>query len=138
MGGKDNPLDTTVDMNIVSKLTKNSFGEPIVINPSKVTWGDIQGLSKTKQFFATKFQIGSVSPNDIVKNYFTFKNPNLKTPKTITVTPSYQLNVSSGNRTVQGPVSVGPGVDGFGIAMSIKLMKDLGLYNGDVVYFKKG
>lgn len=138
IGGKDNPLDPSVDMNIVSKLTKNSFGDPIIINPSKVTWGDVQGLSKTKQFFSTKFQIGSVSPNDIVKNYFTFKNPNLNKPKTVTVTPSYQLNVSSGNRTVQGPVSVGPGVDGFGIAMSIKLMKDLGLYNGDVVYFKKG
>jgi hypothetical protein len=76
--------------------------------------------------------------NDIVKNYFEFKNPNLKPPKTIKVTPSYQLNISSGDRTVQGPVSVGPGVDGFGVAMSIKLMKDLGLYNGDVVYFRKG
>lgn len=138
MGGKDNPLDKTVDMNVVSKLTKNSFGDPITINPNKITWGDIEGLSKTKQFFATKFQIGSVSPNDIVKNYFEFKNPNLKTPKIVKVTPSYQLNISLGARTVEGPVSVGPGVDGFGIAMSIKLMKDLGLYNGDVVYFRKG
>ena len=137
MGGKDNPLDKSVDMNIVSKLTKNSFGDPIVINPNRVTWGDIEGLSKTKQFFSTKFQIGSVNPNDIVKNYFIFKNPLSKTSKTIKVTPSYQLNISSGNRTVQGPVSVGPGVDGFGMAMSIKLMNDLDLYNGDIVYFKK-
>ena len=35
-----------------------------------------------------------------------------------------------------GPISVGPSVAGYGIALSKKLMIALGLKDGDVVYFR--
>jgi hypothetical protein len=35
-----------------------------------------------------------------------------------------------------GPISVGPSVPGYGVALSKKLMITLGLKDGDVVYFR--
>ena len=39
------------------------------------------------------------------------------------------------SKNLRGPIHKGPGVVGFGIGLSPKLMGDLGLVDGDVVYF---
>jgi hypothetical protein len=50
--------------------------------------------------------------------------------------PSYQLAESLGTIVANGPVGNGPSVSGYGMGMSPSLMSELGLYDGDVVYFK--
>ena len=65
-----------------------------------------------------------------------FYNP--KNSKTITLDPKYTLDYSVLNgepRGYQGPIDVFPEIDTYAMGMSIKLMKHLGLGNGDVVYF---
>ena len=64
----------------------------------------------------------------------TFKNPKNNTQ--LTVNPNYQLDKTVGSIVVEGPISRGPKSTEIGMGMSPKLMSELGLYDGDVVYFK--
>ena len=60
-----------------------------------------------------------------------------KNNKKTEVKPSYSLNRSISGSTfkAEGPVNVGPNINGYGIGMSESLMNSLGLHEGDVVYF---
>lgn len=122
MGGKDNPLEDFIDMTILCRASATS---------ARVTWDFMKDLSKTNRFYSTKFRLASVSADKIITGTTTFINPN-NGDKEVTVPP---VHILSGNIKVEGAVSAGPSVNGFGISMSQKLMTDLGLYNGQVVYF---
>ena len=73
-----------------------------------------------------------VNPNYIISTTTTFKNPN--NGNTVTVPPINTSPMYASNLT--GPINIGPSVDGYGVALSRKLMTELGLKDGDVVYFR--
>jgi hypothetical protein len=133
MGSDKYKIGETTHMNIVSRfsnqtvLDKNGKGG--------LTWGELSKYSKTQHFYSARFDIGSVSPNRIGTGKTTFFNPNNK--KEITISPSYSLDRSIPNSTfkAQGPVNVGPDVNGYGVGMSELLMNSLGIHEGDVIYF---
>jgi hypothetical protein len=116
MGSEKYPIETGTTMNIAEG----------------VKWGDISG--STMKFYNTKFQLGTASASKIRTATTEFKNP--KNGKTYTLTPNYQLDINIGPLSVQGPVSVGPKVSGYGMGMSPSLMSELGIQEGEVIYFK--
>ena len=75
--------------------------------------------------------------NKIISTNTIFRNP--ENGKLITVPPIRKATTGSLTMTVDnitGPISIGPSEDGYGVALSKKLMRDLGLKDGDVVYFR--
>jgi len=98
-----------------------------------IKWSDIK--STDYKFYNVYFQLSKSITVDVIKTAkTTFKNP--KNSKTLTLNPSYQLDKNVGQIVVEGPISVGPSSTTIGMGMSPKLMSELGLYDGDVVYFK--
>jgi hypothetical protein len=63
-------------------------------------------------------------------------NPNNGFDKTITVDPHYMLDRTVNDLNVSGAVHIGPSISGFGIALSQKMMIDLLIHEGQVVYFR--
>ena len=115
IGGVKNPLNNKTQFNILNKLNIGN------------TWGL---LKNTNQYFYTsKFQLTETDVNSLTQLKTTFFNPN--NGKTINV----KHNIVSDFNNLIGPIGTGPGIDGFGIGLSPKLMSDLGLYDGQVVYF---
>ena len=113
MGGENNELADKTTMRIANG----------------VTWEDIK--SSDMKFYSLPFQLSNTITEEKVRSGVTkFLNPQNK--KTLTLQPSYQLTSPI---SVQGPVGVGPKTTGYGISMSPSLMKVLGLFEGDVVYF---
>jgi len=122
--------DTT--MSLLNKINSKKY----TLNPKSVKWSAIK--NSDMKFYSTKFQVSSSTPADkIIDAKTTFFNPQTKAAP-YTLTPDYQLDSTIGNIRVNGPINEGPNLEGYGIAMSSKLMDTLGLYNGDVVYFWVG
>ena len=116
MGGLTYNLDDSVVMSLISRIDENP----------KITWGDVK-FSKQK-FYAARFD---ENPNNI-KNGLgntTFFSP--RTKKTTTVTTTM---VGS---KYEGPIHVGPSltIGSYGIGLSPQLMIELGIKDGDVIYF---
>jgi hypothetical protein len=121
--------DTT--MSLFNKINSKKY----TLNPKSVKWSAIK--NSDMKFYSTKFQVSSSTPADkIIDANTEFFNPQTKASHTLT--PDYQLDTTIGNIRVNGPINEGPNLEGYGIAMSSKLMDTLGLYNGDVVYFWVG
>jgi len=134
MGSEINPIADDTHMAIVSR-----FKNQVVTDKDGkggLTWGELKNYSKTENFYSTKFILQSnITPDRIGTGVTKFLNPDDGTSKTIT--PSYSLN-----RTIvgtpfkaQGPVNIGPNVNGYGIALSDSLMKLLNTHEGRVIYF---
>ncbi len=124
MDGPNYPINSGVTMSIIDKSP----------NITPLTWGELGKSNNTHNFYTTKFQLDKVSVNKIETGNTYFFNP--KNGNYLMVNPSYgNLSLPEGNRTVNGAVSVGPNIDGYGIGLSYHLMKSLGLSDGDVVYF---
>jgi hypothetical protein len=124
-----------------------------VIKPSKVSYNDIK--SKSDYFYRLDFELnrlrkGYTSEGGVTVNksadwlmYYSetdFLNPVNGLSKTIQTTNN--LNTDDGERYVNGPVDIGFSIVEVGgeqiecgIGMSPKLMKDLKLQVGDVIYF---
>jgi hypothetical protein len=116
MGGKNNKLDDKLQFNILSKLNIPN------------AWGL---LKNTNQYYYTsKFQIDDTPYRYLNNLKTTFLNPNNGNPP---VTINH--NLVSSFSDIKGPIGSGPGVDGYGVALSPALMSKLGLYDGQVVYF---
>jgi hypothetical protein len=131
MGGPNYPIDSTVSMNIISKVTD------ITKNPNEFTWSNIKNLSTTNEFYCTRFNLKVISPDNLTKTTTVFLNPNGKNKNREPIISQYNLDMTAGKIEVKGPVSVGPKMETkYGVGMSINLMKKLGLHDGDVVYFK--
>jgi len=116
MGGDKYPIDPDTTMGIADGIK----------------WSKISGTNY--KFYNTTFLSNIASSEKIRTAKTEFKNP--KNGKTYTLNPSYQLAESLGTIVANGPVGNGPSVSGYGMGMSPSLMSELGLYDGDVVYFK--
>jgi hypothetical protein len=116
MGGEKYPIESGTTMNIAEG----------------VKWSDV--VNSDMRFYNVKFKLGTANEPKIRTATTQFKNP--KNGKTLTLSPNYQLDESVGPIVVQGPISVGPRISGYGMGMSPKLMSDLGIHEGEVIYFK--
>ena len=135
MGGSKNELSDDTQMQILIDVDKwgDIDGNFLTINKSLLTWKLVKGASSKRYFYATKFFHKTVANvNHIISTKTIFKNPN--SGKSITVSPINTSPMTLNNLT--GPISVGPAEDGYGIALSKKLMIDLGLKDGDEVFFR--
>jgi hypothetical protein len=137
MGGKNYEPAYDIEMSIINRITTKTVNSGVVERPGKIYWQDIKD-DKKNQFYSMRFDLSSSYPSLIISAKTTFINPNGKSPKTVIVSP---LWVSKDDSTVmrpiniKGPINRGPNVAGFGVALSKKLMTDLGLIDGQVVYF---
>ena len=129
MDGTKYPIDTGTTMNILSNLTPASID-----NPHPIIWNDIKDLSKSQDFYVTKFNLGRITPDYLINHFHKtiFINPNTKIEKSEIIT----TNMSNSGNRYNGPISVGPGISGVGVGLSKSLMLKLKLNDGDVVYFK--
>jgi hypothetical protein len=145
MGGKKNTLSDDTQMQLLINADKwgNEDFNDLIVNSSLKTWKSVQEASSRKYFYATKFlSVNSsvkkvANPNKIVSTNTIFRNP--ENGKLITVPPIRKATTGSLTMTVDnitGPISIGPSEDGYGVSLSKKLMRDLGLKDGDVVYFR--
>jgi len=135
---KNNPLTDDTQMQILKDVDKwgDKDGQFLTIDSSLLTWKLLKEASNKRYFYATKFLSKTVAnANHIISTKTVFKNPKGGNP--ITVLPiTAPLNGKMTLDNVTGPISVGPSEAGYGIALSKKLMRDLGLKDGDVVYFR--
>jgi hypothetical protein len=98
-----------------------------------IKWSTIK--DSTYKFYCTNFLLDrTILAEKIRTGVTTFYNPN-GNKKTVTVSPSYQLDTTQ-TIVANGPVSIGPSSEKYGIGLSKSLMTELGLYDGDVVYFR--
>lgn len=116
MGGEKYPIDPDTTMGIADGIK----------------WSKISGTNY--KFYNTTFLSNIASSEKIRTAKTEFKNP--KNGKTLILNPSYQLAETLGTIVANGPVGNGPNISGYGMGMSPSLMSELGLYDGDVVYFK--
>jgi hypothetical protein len=140
MGGKNYEPAYDIEMGIINRVTTKTVKSGVPERPGKIYWQDIKD-DKKNQFYSMKFDLSSSStyPSLIISAKTTFINPNGKTPKTVIVKP-LQIEKPTDNVEIRpdniwGPIHRGPNVAGFGVALSKKLMTDLGLTDGQVVYF---
>jgi len=136
MGTDLHPIKDDISMKIIT-----NYGN-IDGSQTKVTWGDIKGTADTHSFYACRFinkyifrqyEVGSGTyPNTVLDEYpkTEFKNP-ANPSKTALITTNFNHATSE----YDGPVQIGPAA-AYGITMSAKLMKDLDLSQGDIVYFR--
>ena len=129
MGGTNYKIEDSIEMSLINRVTSKTISGS-TSTPNKILWKDIK--SSTNYFYATNFDFSSKSANDIIKGTTTFLNP--KENVKLVLGPITESNINT--NTIQGPINVGPSTKGYGIGMSNELMKDLSLYDGDVVYFK--
>ena len=116
MGGTNYPLEENTLMNIANG----------------VLWSDVN--NSDMRFYNLKFQLNVANSENIRTVTTEFKNP--LNNKTLILKPDYQLDRSIGDIKVQGPISVGPRLDSYGMGMSPKLMSDLKINDGEVIYFR--
>jgi len=116
MGGEKYPIESGTTFNVAEGIK----------------WSDVSGSSM--KFYNVRFQLSTANASKIRTATTQFKNP--KNGKTLTLSSSYQLDSNLGPLSVQGPISVGPKVDGYGMGMSPALMSELGIHEGEVIYFK--
>jgi hypothetical protein len=117
--------------NTMSLIANSKF----IPNPA-FTWENVEQFKDKYYFYSTRFISTSMNVNDTLTDYHTlFLNPN--SDKKMTLPHTYSLD-----KTKQSPIAFGGPIDNirdekeYGIAMSPKLMKDLDLQDGDIVYFK--
>ena len=127
MGGPKYLISDTTEMSIINGMKNNDFNL-IGTKTNKLLWSSIK--NSDDYFFSTKFDLKTVDATKISKYKPLFLNPNNDKSQSITL-PFYDIP----NAKVVGAVNVGPSTGNYGIGLSPKLMKDLGLYDGDVVYF---
>ena len=109
-----------------------------VSDSRKVTWRDVFGtlFHKGGKYYFSKFDLKSTTSDNILDNYsqtlFINANPNIKNKYVVPVT----TNIDYTRDEYEGPISVGPNLSGYGLALSAELMFALKVYDGDYVYFK--
>jgi hypothetical protein len=134
MGSDIYPISDTTHMSVVSR-----FKNKVVTDKDGkggLSWGELKKYSTKQNFYSARFVLqDKISPDRIGTGKTTFLNPKNKIEKTIT--PSYSLDRTLTNVPfkAEGPVNVGPNVNGYGIGMSESLMKLLEIHEGEVVYF---
>jgi hypothetical protein len=121
IGGKNYQLDKDITMKIANGIK----------------YSELSGTNYN--YYNLKFQINKTITEEKIRTGITeFLNPNTGRDygKRITINPRYQLDPNNGTIVAEGPVGIGPNVEGYGIGMSPQLMSSLGLFDGQVVYFR--
>lgn len=134
MGSKEYPIEDGRHMSIVSRFSKQTVTDKD--GNGGLTWGELSKYTISQNFYSSRFVIQSnITPDHIGTGITTFFNP--ENNKRKVVEPSYSLNrqLSGSTFKAQGPVNVGPNINGYGIGMSESLMNTLGIHEGDIVYF---
>jgi hypothetical protein len=125
MNGGIYKIDDDMTMGVINNILTDPKPKPLL-------WSEIKDKSSNSYFYGTRFLTLNISGDKIITANTKFINP--KNNKEVIVSPSYDL--SSTVKKAIGPVHVGPSLSGYGICMSDKLMRDLELFDGDIVYFK--
>ncbi len=105
-----------------------------------LTFKTVKTFTNQYSFYATKFLFDKVKIDDILNMKTTFYNESTG-KKVENLETNFDLDRPSTNTTpvkFSGAIDVIKDVEPFGIAMSEKLMLDLKLKEGDVVYFNIG
>ena len=139
MGGANNILADTVSMNLLNGVDRydNDQFKKLTISPSPLTWAEVKTVTETNRFYSTMFITkGGVHPNFIISTSTVFKNPANNISVTVDPITSTTSPATMNSTNLTGPISVGPSIDGYGVALSRKLMQELKLKDGDVVYFR--
>jgi hypothetical protein len=136
MGELNNVMNLTNEMLVIGRLTSNSYeltGKPL---PSTLTWQEVSQQTKNQYFYSTKFKLDEVSADKVINSKSIFLNPKNGRSKSFDSTYSLDFTALGDEpRRYQGPIDVFPEMDSYAMGMSLKLMKDLDLSDGDVVYF---
>lgn len=129
----DKGAGTISDANDMVLLSGN---DKYPASPDRVKWEELKVLSTYTHFYSSKFRLlnGSKTATLICDKTTTFMNPK-NGDITVEVKPKYQLDRRTLPLEATGAVSIGPSISGYGITMSYKLMYDLGIHEGEVVYF---
>ena len=136
MGELNNVMNLNNEMSVIGRITSASHGTTGKPLPSVLTWQEVSQQTKNQYFYSTKFKLDRVNADKVVTATSILYNP--KNRKKIELNPKYRLDFTVLNgepRVYQGPIDVFPQMETYAMGMSIKLMKDLGLNDGDVVYF---
>jgi hypothetical protein len=126
-------LSDSSHMSLLSKLQNtinvNSEGQ------TGLKWSELKELSNSHYYYSTKFQFSkSITADKIITGVTEFLNPNNN--KEFTLNPNYDLDRRVDTLNVSGPVNVGPFIDGYGIGLSNKLMSELKIVEGQILYFR--
>lgn len=139
MGGPNFSISETTSMQLISKLKDEVT--PDKPNMSVLYWLDTKKRNEIDNFYSTNFDLTKVSVDKLFKNTTstTFYNPiDKKGP--FVIEHNFKVSKEDYNNIPQtinlnGPIDIGPNMEGKGIALSGALMKKLGVKDGDVVYF---
>jgi hypothetical protein len=130
MGEKKYPIKDEVVMSVVSSNSK-------IITSPKFTWKQASEFTNDYYFYATKFLFDKVPASKVTTLTSTFFNP--ANNVTIIVPPKYELNDKTTTPIeFSGPIDIIRDEEPYGMVLSSKLMLDLGLQDGDIVYFNVG
>ncbi len=109
-------------------------------NLKHIKWSGIKGNGQ--KYYSTKFIPVSTNAKYLLSNKVktVFLNPDKPDTE---ITLEHNINqvldndaVKYDQSTFQGPINIGPNVQGYGIGLSKKLMDELNVYPGGVLYFK--
>jgi hypothetical protein len=114
-------VENDISMSIISRMCKD------------IKFGDIP---RDGVYYFSRFDLGKADPTTILYGFPTteFLNPNIlgKEKPKLRITTTIDCNTKS----FTGPISVGPSILKYGVALTPYLMKALGLYDGQIVYFR--
>lgn len=130
MGEKSYQINNDSVMSIISKSTSKAI--------PTVTWETAFKHTNEYQFYTTKFVMNKISVSGTTTTFF---NPKTNDNKIIVETNFDVDRSDKTNKTPQkfsGPIDVMRDTETYGIALSSKLMTDLRLEEGDIVYFNVG
>ena len=135
MGGSLYSIDDSMTMDLFNNSKNKNLRSPI-------KWSEMKVIQDASLFYSTHFQLDVQNADFIMGDntqpgvkYTTFLNPNIKGAKEVPLVHNY----NTGNTpVVNGPVNSGPNLQYYAIGLSKALMKVLGLYEGQVLYFWVG
>ena len=138
MGELNNVMNLTSEMLVVGKITSQGTSSYATVggkpSPDTLTWQEVSQQTSNQHFYSTKFKLSEINADKVITATSIFYNP--KNRKEVTVNPNYKLDFFTSNpRKFEGPIDVFPEKEPYGMGMSLKLMKELDLSDGDVVYF---
>jgi hypothetical protein len=126
-------ISDDISMSVITRLSNKNVTTNKDTNKNQLLWSDVKSLTDSHRFYSTKFIINeNISADKIASGTTEFLNPNNN--KKTTVPPISNSTITPD--LVSGPINVGPSVAGYGIGMSVKLMKELDIHEGQVVYFR--
>ena len=139
MGGTNYPLSYDTEMSIINGMKSSDFsgGANLTFDPitgarnpnNRIIWDQMKNSSD--YFFSIRFDKNTPISKIITYSPTFYNAKNMKLARGIAL-PFYQIIPTA---KVIGAINSGPSTGNYGIGLSPQLMKDLGLHDGDVVYF---